>query len=98
MKRLALICLTLFAAICPAAERKPRIAWATAVRAVKGEIEPAEAKPGQTVTFKLSVRLFPDHWTYPTNQSNPKEKDARNVFVLPAAADLIFVEPIRDPA
>ena len=35
---------------------------------------------------------------FPGTPVNPKEKDTRNVFVLPPAGDLIFVEPIRDPA
>jgi thiol:disulfide interchange protein len=98
MKRLSFL-LVLFTVLpSPAlAERKPKISWETAVKSIEGKIEPAEAKPGQTVTCKLIVRLFPGHWTYPTRQTNPNEQSTRNVFVLPATGDLIFVEPITDP-
>jgi len=96
MTRLILPILLLFlAATSPAAAQA--ITFDTAVQSIKARIEPAEAKAGQTVKYKLTIELFPDHWTYPTVQSNLKEKATVNKFQLPPAGDLIFVEPISDP-
>src|SRR5262245_26075616 len=73
------------------------ITFETAVESIEAKIEPAEAKAGQTVKYKLTIKLFPDHWTYPVVQQNPKEKLTVNKFQLPPPGDLIFVEPIVDP-
>jgi thiol:disulfide interchange protein DsbD len=37
---------------------------------IKAVIEPAEAKPGQTVTIKIRVELNPGWYTYPTVQED----------------------------
>jgi thiol:disulfide interchange protein len=81
-----------------AADRKPLIEWETAVRSIEAKVEPAEAKPGQPVAVTLTVRLFPDHWTYPTKQTSTKDKASHNRFVLPAPGDLVFIGPFPDPA
>jgi thiol:disulfide interchange protein len=99
MLRLFLVVpVALFLAATPTfAQRKPRISWETAVQSIESRIEPAEAKPGQTVTFKLIVKLHPEHWTYPTRQPDQRGKDTQNKFVLPAPGDLVFVGPFDDP-
>jgi len=73
------------------------ITFETAVESIEAKIEPAEAKAGQTVKYKLTIKLFPNHWTYPVVQNNPKEKLTVNKFQLPPNGELIFVEPITDP-
>ena len=97
MTRILLPTLLVFlAAMSPAIAQQ--ITFETAVQSIEAKIEPAEAKPGQTVKYKLSVKLFPNHWTYPVLQPNPKEKATANKFQLPLPGDLIFIEPIDDPA
>lgn len=73
------------------------ISFAKAVKSIDGRIEPADAKPGQTVKFILSVKLNSPYYTYPTSQPDPKEKLSQNIIKLPESGDLIFVEPIVDP-
>ncbi|HEX3148377.1 MAG TPA: cytochrome c biogenesis protein CcdA [Gemmataceae bacterium] len=100
MKRFAFLCIACVVAIASpvVAERKPPgIAWETAVRSVEGKIEPAAAKPGQTVTYKLIIRLFPEHLTYPTRQPDQKASSQQNQFTLPPPGDLVFVGPFTDP-
>src|SRR5262249_6768182 len=97
MKRLSCFVL-LIAGVMPAfGQDRTRITFDGAVQSVTSQIEPAEASPGQTVTFKLVVRLNPGFHTYPTVQPDPSEASSRNVIQLPAAGDLIFVEPVADP-
>lgn len=95
MKRLSLLSVTLLAlGTSPALAQK--LTFDTAVESVRAEIEPAKAKPGQTVTYRLIVKLTPGHHTYPTVQPD-KKVTARNTIQLPDPGDLIFVEPVADP-
>ncbi len=61
----------------------------------KAEIEPKRAKPGETVTFKLTVTPAPDAWTYPANP--PDGQLSKVDIILPKPGDLIFVGPVADP-
>ena len=74
------------------AQRKPKITWETAVKSIEARVEPANAAPGQTVTLSVIVRLFPEHWTYPTKQTNPNESETTNKFDVPKNGDLIFMK------
>ncbi|HET6573993.1 MAG TPA: cytochrome c biogenesis protein CcdA, partial [Fimbriiglobus sp.] len=58
-------------------------------------VEPAKARPGQTVTVKLTVAPKPGAWTYPVNP--PGDQLSRNDFTLPKSGDLIFVGAVTDP-
>ena len=40
------------------------------MKKVEAKFDPAEAKPGQTVTFKLTVELNDGYYTYPTRQAD----------------------------
>jgi len=101
MKRLALpsaVLLTLGIGLGPA-HAEGRLSWESAVESVRGEIVPAQAHPGQTVTYKLIIKLAPGHHTYPTQQSDPNST-AKNTIELPKTGDLIFVDrdkKIADP-
>jgi thiol:disulfide interchange protein DsbD len=101
MKRLALssaILLTLGIGLAPA-HAQGRLSWESAVESVRAEIVPADAHPGQTVTYKLIVKLTPGHHTYPTEQTDPNST-AKNTIELPQTGDLIFVDrdkKISDP-
>ena len=65
------------------------------VAEVTSEIVPAAAKPGQAVTFRLTIIPKPGCWTYPANP--PVAQDSVNNIVLPATGDLIFAANIVDP-
>jgi len=68
-----------------------------AVKKIEGRFEPADAKPGQTVVFKLSISLNEGWYTYPTEQPDARLKAMVNTIILPPPGDVIFVEPVSDP-
>lgn len=68
-----------------------------AVKKVEGKFTPAEAKPGQTVTFALTVELNDGYHTYPLSQPDPKADGMVNVVKFPGAEKLIFVGKPEDP-
>ena len=68
-----------------------------AVKKVEGKFEPAEAKPGQTVTFKLTVELNDGYHTYPTVQPDPAAEPFVNILKFPAAGNVVFVGKTQDP-
>ncbi|MEJ5276692.1 MAG: hypothetical protein WHU94_12350 [Thermogemmata sp.] len=62
---------------------------------VKAEIVPAQARRGQTVTYRLTVAPKPGAWTYPIA---PKTGQASvTKLVAPPPGVLIFVTPPADP-
>ena len=65
------------------------------VATMTSEIVPAKAKPGQLVTYRLTVSPKPGCWTYPANP--PATQLSKNKIKLPAAGDVVFVEPVTDP-
>jgi thiol:disulfide interchange protein len=97
MKRLALLACALIVAGPFRAAAAPSITWETAVQSIEAKVEPPEAQPGQTVTLKVFIRLFPKHLTYPTTQPDPRASDEHNEFRLPAPGDLVFVGKLGDP-
>lgn len=74
-----------------------RVSFQDAVESIEGRIEPAEARPGQTVTYKLIVKLRPPFYTHPTVQPDPRNETSKTSIELPTTGDLIFVEPVMDP-
>ena len=68
-----------------------------AVKSVEGKITPAEAKPGQTVAFTLTVELNEGFHTYPTVQPEKLAAGLVNVIEFPAPDKLIFVGKLEDP-
>ena len=67
------------------------------VEKVEASIEPAEAKPGQVVTFKLTVTLAAGYHTYPLVQPDKQAEGMVNKLVFPEAGALIFVGDATDP-
>ena len=59
----------------------------------KAEIEPKQAKPGETVTFKLTVTPKGAAWTYPA----VSDQLSTNTYKLPKPGDVIFVGGVTDP-
>jgi thiol:disulfide interchange protein DsbD len=76
----------------------PAQTFTDAVKKVEGRFEPAEAKPGQTVKFLLSIELNEGWYTYPTAQPDSAIASTVNKIDLPPPGDVIFVEPVKDPA
>jgi thiol:disulfide interchange protein len=74
-----------------------KLTFTNAVRKIEGRFEPAQAKPGETVTFKLEVQLNEGWYTYPTFQPDPNARSSRNIITLPPPGDVIFVEGVKDP-
>lgn len=60
----------------------------------KAVIEPKQARPGETVTFKLTVTPKGDAWTYPAGVT---EQLSKNTLNLPKPGALIFVGGVTDP-
>ncbi|MBN9118624.1 MAG: hypothetical protein J0I06_05630 [Planctomycetes bacterium] len=68
-----------------------------AVKKVEGKFTPAEAKPGQTVTFTLTVELNDGYHTYPTAQPDKQAAGMVNVIKFPHPGTVIFVGATEDP-
>lgn len=68
-----------------------------AVKKVAAKFEPAEAKPGQTVTFKLTVDLNEGYHTYPTAQPEKAAEGFVNQIKFPDPGAVIFVGAVTDP-
>jgi|SRR5579883_195877 len=71
--------------------------YAKAVKSVEGRFTPAEAKPGQTITFSLTVELNEGYHTYPTAQPDKKAEKIVNIIEFPAPGTVIFVGETQDP-
>lgn len=67
------------------------------IKKVEATIEPAEAKPGQTVTVKITVVLAEGYHTYPVMQLAPEAKFSTNKITYPAEGPVIFVGDTLDP-
>lgn len=68
-----------------------------AVKKVEARFDPAEAKPGQTVTLKLTIELNDGYHTYPVVQPDMAAASMTNTLKFPAPATLIFVGNTTDP-
>jgi hypothetical protein len=68
-----------------------------AVKKIEATITPGEAKPGQTVTFSLTVDLHDGYHTYPTVQTDKAAASMVNVIKFPEPASLIFVGKVHEP-
>jgi hypothetical protein len=97
--RIALAVLLLAALIAlPAAAPAQKKDWyERAVKKVEATFEPAEAKPGQTVTFRLTVHLNDGFHTYPTRQPDKNARDMVNAIEFPAPGAVVFVGDVTDP-
>jgi len=89
-----LIALFAFAPLTLAAE-KPA-ALPKGVEKVELTVEPAEAKPGQLVTVKLTVTLREGFHTYPLAQTDKQAESMVNKIEFPAAGAIIFVGEALD--
>ncbi len=68
-----------------------------AVKKVDASFSPAEAKPGQTVTFSVTVELNEGYHTYPMVQADKGAASMVNKITFPAADAVVFVGDVIDP-
>lgn len=68
-----------------------------AVKKIEASFTPAEAKPGQTVTFSLKVELNKGYHTYPLEQVDKGAEGMVNEIKFPVAGEVIFVGKAMDP-
>jgi hypothetical protein len=90
-------CVALALAAAPGAPAAAQKWYERAVKKVSAEFTPAEAKPGQTVTFALTVELNPDYHTYPTAQADKMAAGMVNSIKFPEPGAVIFVDRVQDP-
>jgi len=67
------------------------------VKKVEASFEPATAKPGQTVTLKVSVQLISGWHTYPLVQPEKAAKQFTNKLIFPSDGPVVYVGEIEDP-
>ncbi len=73
-------------------------AWyVKAVKKLEVTIEPAQAKPGETVTLKLLVHLNDGYYTYPLKQEDKNAAGMVNKIAFADGTGLIFVGETKDP-
>lgn len=84
-------------ASCPASQAGGQKWYEKAVKKVEATISPAEAKPGQTVTFSVTIELNEGYHTYPTVQTDKAAAGMVNVIKFPEPGTLIFVSSVLDP-
>ena len=80
-----------------AGAKKGPTAFEKAVQKVEATFTPVEAKPGQTVTFKLTVHLSDGYHTYPVKQTDKAAAGMVNKLTFPDPGAVIFVGETRDP-
>jgi hypothetical protein len=68
-----------------------------AVKKVEAKFSPAEAKPGQTVTFTVTIELNDGYHTYPTEQTDKQAAAMVNEIKFPKPDTVIFVGKTQDP-
>src|SRR5262249_35362579 len=68
-----------------------------AVKKVEASFSPAEAKPGQTVTFTLTIELNDGYHTYPTVQTDKEAAAMVNEIKFPDPGAVIFVDKLEEP-
>jgi hypothetical protein len=93
-------CVTLFAlalAAAPGSSANQKDWYERAVKKVEAKFDPAEARPGQTVTFILTVELNPGYHTYPVVQPDKNAASMTNIVRYPDPGPVVFVGPTVDP-
>ncbi|MBM3982145.1 MAG: hypothetical protein FJ304_18155 [Planctomycetes bacterium] len=92
----AVVALAVVVALVPGTARAQKW-YEKAVKKVEGKFTPAAAKPGETVTFTLTVELNDGYHTYPTVQPDPQAAGNTNVIKFPAPGAVVFVGDTIDP-
>ena len=64
---------------------------------VRLAFDPTEAKPGQTVTLRITVTLPTGHHTYPTRQPETAAAAFVTRVKFPDPGPVVFVDDVTDP-
>lgn len=81
----------------------PAAAWgqgsgfSDAVTKVEARLEPTSVRRGETVTWKLTIRLTRGWHTYPSRQTDERAAAYINKFRFPSDAPVAFVGPLNEP-
>jgi hypothetical protein len=67
------------------------------IKKAEATFEPADAKPGQTVTLKISLQLLDGWHTYPTVQPDKAAQSQSNKLVFPEGGAIVFVGGVDEP-
>jgi DsbC/DsbD-like thiol-disulfide interchange protein len=67
------------------------------VKKVEAKLEPAAARRGQAVAWKLTIELIDGWHTYPTRQADPDADSYVNKIKFPAGLDAVFVGYLKEP-
>lgn len=92
----AVVALAVVVALVPGTARAQKW-YEKAVKKVEGKFTPGAAKPGETVTFTLTVELNDGYHTYPTVQPDKQAAGNTNVIKFPAPGAVVFVGDTIDP-
>ena len=68
-----------------------------AIKKVEATFEPQDARPGQTVTVKITVQLLDGYHTYPVYQLADEAKLSANKITFPTDGTILFVGETVDP-
>jgi hypothetical protein len=68
------------------------------VKKAEAKFEPASARPGQTVTVKVTLQLIDGWHTYPVMQTDPAAKNYVNKFTFPTDGSVVYVGDFDDPS
>jgi len=67
------------------------------VKKFDATVEPAKVKPGDTVTWKLTVDLLEGWHTYPTVQPDPNQSTFVTKITFPKIDGLTFTGDVKEP-
>jgi len=67
------------------------------IKKAEATFEPATARPGETVTLKITVQLMDGWHTYPLKQEDPGARAQSNKVTFPAPGDIVYVGEMFDP-
>jgi hypothetical protein len=67
------------------------------VKKAEASFEPAEARPGQTVTLKLKIDLLDGWHTYPMIQPDKAARAQANKITFPEGGPIVYVGEFNDP-
>ncbi|MFO0849995.1 MAG: protein-disulfide reductase DsbD family protein [Gemmataceae bacterium] len=97
MSRVAALSALLFSTAVVAQPPKKDAWFDKAVKSIDLAFDPAEAKPGQTVTLRLTVTLADGYYTYPAAQPDKAAKDMVNELKFPDPGPVVFVGSVLEP-
>lgn len=86
------------AAVAPAVDPPKKPDWfSKAQKEFTATCDPVEAKPGQTVTFKLTLHLNDGYTVYPTRQADKPAAGMVSKIEFPKPGAVVFVGTLADP-